>query len=50
MTRTERARARLHRRLTIGGFDCYSIFDGNTKVITDLMIPAGTAVRYVEVV
>jgi len=40
----------LHRKLTVPGFDCYAIFNGDTRVVTDLMIPAGTRIRYLEAV
>lgn len=49
MTRDETTRARLHRKLSIGGFDFYALHSGaDGRTITDLVIPAGTRVRRVE--
>lgn len=49
MSRTERENARLRRKLTIGGFDFYALSDNSdSHTVTDLMLPAGTTVRYVE--
>lgn len=49
MARDERKRARLNRKLSVGGYDFYSLNDGNgDRAITDLMIPAGTRIRFIE--
>lgn len=51
MTRDERKRARLHRKLSVGGFDFYALSrDADSRAITDLVIPTGTRVRFVEAV
>lgn len=44
-------RARLHRKLSVGEFDFYSLVERtDDRAITDLVIPAGTRVRYLEAV
>lgn len=49
MSTTERTNARLCRKLSIGGFDFYALSDrSNGRRIMDLMVPAGTKIRFLE--